>query len=73
VCLGNNWRGHCLINVLGSGQVIALFLVGLGEYGVVWLGTDWEQEVEKGVERNRVEAKRQAVHEQLPASPGLGP
>ena len=34
------------------GQVVALFLVGLGEYFVVWLGTDWEKEVQKGVERN---------------------
>jgi len=35
-------------------------MVGFGEYGVVWLGTDWNWEVEKGVERNKAEAKRQA-------------
>lgn len=38
-----------------TGQVIALFMVGLGEYGVVWLGTDWQKEVEKGVKRNDAE------------------
>jgi multidrug resistance protein, MATE family len=43
-----------------SGQVIALFIVGIGEYAVVWLGTDWDREVEKGIERNQEEAKRQA-------------
>lgn len=43
---------------LWIGQVIALFIVGLGEYGVVWLGTDWEKEVLKGVMRNREDAKR---------------
>lgn len=37
---------------LWIGQVVALFLVGLGEYFVVWLGTDWEKQVQKGVERN---------------------
>jgi hypothetical protein len=31
--------------------VIALFIVGSCEYGVVWLRTDWENEVEKGVRR----------------------
>jgi MATE family multidrug resistance protein len=39
--------------------VLALFIVGLAEYGVVWLGTDWENEVQKGIERNRAEAMRQ--------------
>lgn len=39
----------------GTGQVVALFLVGLGEYGVVWFGTNWEKEVEKGIERNNAE------------------
>lgn len=37
------------------GQVVALFLVGLGEYGVVWFGTNWEKEVKKGIERNNAE------------------
>lgn len=44
------------------GQVVALFIVGLGEYAAVWLGTDWEKEVKKGVERNREEAKRRLAH-----------
>ncbi|KAF8909267.1 MOP flippase [Gymnopilus junonius] len=41
---------------LWIGQVIALFLVGLGEYCVVWLGTDWDKEVQKSVERNKKDA-----------------
>ncbi|CAA7270499.1 unnamed protein product [Cyclocybe aegerita] len=45
---------------LWIGQVVALFIVGIGEYCVVWLGTDWELEVKKGIERNREEAKRRA-------------
>ncbi|KAI0034870.1 mate-domain-containing protein [Vararia minispora EC-137] len=44
---------------LWIGQVVALFIVGFAEYGVVWLGTDWEGEVRKGIERNRAEAMRQ--------------
>ena len=43
---------------LWVGQVVALFIVGLGEYGVVWLGTDWEKEVQRGMERIRAEAKQ---------------
>jgi MATE family multidrug resistance protein len=34
---------------------VALFIVGTCEYGVVWLGTNWEHEVEKGVLRNNPE------------------
>lgn len=41
---------------------MALFIVGLGEYAVVWVGTDWEKEIEKGAERNREEAKRRLMH-----------
>jgi MATE family multidrug resistance protein len=44
------------------GQVVALFIVGIGEYCVVWFGTDWQKEVERGVERNQEEAKRRALH-----------
>jgi len=40
---------------LWLGQVVALFIVGSCEYGVVWLGTDWEHEVERGVRRNNPE------------------
>jgi MATE family multidrug resistance protein len=35
--------------------VVALFIVGTCEYAVVWLGTDWNHEVEKGVLRNNQE------------------
>ncbi|KAI0366659.1 MATE efflux family protein [Pilatotrama ljubarskyi] len=44
------------------GQVVALFIVGLSEYAVVWLGTDWEKEVQRGIERNEAEAKRRQMH-----------
>ncbi|KAF8491470.1 MOP flippase [Russula emetica] len=40
---------------LWIGQVVALFIVGTCEYAVVWLGTDWDHEVEKGVWRNNQE------------------
>ena len=42
---------------------MALFIVGLSEYGVVWLGTDWDKEVQRGIDRNRAEAKRRQLHE----------
>lgn len=35
--------------------MVALFIVGTSEYAVVWLGTDWDHEVEKGVQRNNQE------------------
>ena len=38
-------------------------MVGIAEYGVVWLGTDWEREVKKGIERNAAEALRQQGHQ----------
>ncbi|KAI9452378.1 MOP flippase [Lactarius psammicola] len=44
---------------LWIGQVFALFVVGTCEYAVVWLGTDWEHEVEKGVRRNNPESYRE--------------
>lgn len=50
-----------MIDFLNLGQVVALFIVGLGEYGVVWLGTDWNKEVERGIIRNQEEAKRRAL------------
>lgn len=46
-------KPHCPL-----GQVLALFIVGIGEYCVVWLGTDWDLEVQRGQERNREEAKQ---------------
>ena len=45
---------------LHLGQVVGLFIVGIGEYCIVWLGTDWELEIKKGIERNREEAKLRA-------------
>ncbi|PPQ68387.1 hypothetical protein CVT25_007925 [Psilocybe cyanescens] len=60
--MGITMAFHPKINLglqgLWIGQVVALFLVGIGEYCVVWLGTDWNLEVAKGMERNREEAKR---------------
>ncbi|KAJ3551743.1 hypothetical protein NM688_g4529 [Phlebia brevispora] len=47
---------------LWIGQVIALFIVGSGEYSVVWFGTDWDKEVQRGIERNNAEAKRRMLH-----------
>lgn len=40
---------------------MALFIVGTCEYGVVWLGTNWEHEVEKGVLRNNPEMREVVV------------
>lgn len=64
--LAGLWIGTCLTSTFRlllmlclAGQVIALFVVGFAEYAVVWLGTDWEQEVKRGVERNTAEALRQ--------------
>ncbi|KAI0632529.1 MATE efflux family protein [Trametes polyzona] len=55
---------------LWIGQVIALFIVGLSEYAVVWLATDWEKEVRRGIERNEAEAKRRQAYARLqPPSP----
>ncbi|KAJ6581120.1 MOP flippase [Mycena capillaripes] len=45
---------------LWIGQVVALFMVGLGEYYVVWR-SDWQLEVRRGAERNEQEAKRRAL------------
>ncbi|EJU02482.1 MOP flippase [Dacryopinax primogenitus] len=45
---------------LWVGQVIALFLVGFSEYGVVWLGSDWDKEIEKGIERLKGEEVRRS-------------
>ncbi|TFK69093.1 MOP flippase [Pluteus cervinus] len=58
-------RTHLGLQGLWIGQVVGLFIVGIGEYGVVWLGTDWDAEIQKGIERNREEAKRQALHDAM--------
>ena len=46
---------------LPLGQVVGLFIVGIGEYFMVWLGTDWDVEIKKGIERNREEARNRRV------------
>ncbi|KAJ7027903.1 MOP flippase [Mycena alexandri] len=46
---------------LWIGQVVALFIVGLGEYFVVWK-SDWDLEVQRGAERNEEEAKRRRLN-----------
>ncbi|KAH9925380.1 MATE efflux family protein [Epithele typhae] len=56
-------RTHLGLQGLWIGQVVALFIVGLSEYGVVWMGTDWQKEVQRGIERNEAEAKRRQIHE----------
>ncbi|TCD64515.1 hypothetical protein EIP91_004011 [Steccherinum ochraceum] len=61
-------KTHRGLEGLWIGQVVALFIVGLGEYGAVWLGTNWDKEVQKGIERNEAEAKRRALYERT-ASP----
>ncbi|KAI0343818.1 MATE efflux family protein [Trametopsis cervina] len=60
---------HLGLEGLWIGQVVALFIVGLGEYAVVWLGTDWDSEIEKGIERNREEAKRRLTYDNHARSP----
>ncbi|KAH8082014.1 MATE efflux family protein [Cristinia sonorae] len=62
-------RTHRGLEGLWIGQVVALFIVGIGEYGTVWLATDWDKEVQKGIERNEAEAKRRALYERaLPSA-----
>jgi len=55
---------HLGLQGLWIGQVVALFLVGMGEYCAVWLGTDWNLEVRRGIERNQEEAKRQGLRDE---------
>ncbi|KIK65104.1 hypothetical protein GYMLUDRAFT_240421 [Collybiopsis luxurians FD-317 M1] len=43
---------------LWIGQVVGLTIVGLCEYGAIYY-SDWNREVEKGIQRNAEEAKRQ--------------
>ena len=42
-------------------------MVGTGEYSVVWLGTDWDKEVQKSKQRILLDAKicAAALHEQI--------
>lgn len=49
--------------------MVGLAIVGTGEYGCIWLGTNWDREVEKGIQRNAEEAKRHAqISSSLPPS-----
>ncbi|KAH7926013.1 MOP flippase [Leucogyrophana mollusca] len=63
ITLAFSTRTHLGLQGLWIGQVIGLFTVGLGEYAVVWLGTNWDREVQKGIKRNAEEAKRRAMHD----------
>lgn len=56
------WLASVLMSRLSTGQVVALFIVGFGEYAVVWLGTDWDKEVQKGIQRNAEQAKIRSLH-----------
>jgi hypothetical protein len=62
VCNGSLLPSSLLI-IHHLGQVLGLFVVGLGEYCAVWLGTDWDKEVERAKERNLLEAKTQAFRD----------
>lgn len=62
ITLAFHSRVHLGLQGLWIGQVLGLFVVGIGEYGAVWLGTDWDQEVQRGRERNLLEAKRIMIH-----------
>ena len=53
------------------GQVVALFIVDFGEYTVVWIGTDWDKEIQTGINRNRDQAKIRALREKPPGVQGI--
>lgn len=65
ITLAFHARTHMGLQGLWVGQVVALFIVGFSEYAVVWLGTDWEKEVQKGIERNKEEASRRRLHSRI--------
>jgi hypothetical protein len=48
---GQNHDARTGLSGLWVGQVVALFLVGIGEYVAVWRFTDWDEEVRRGVAR----------------------
>ncbi|KAI6023771.1 MATE efflux family protein [Pisolithus microcarpus] len=52
ITLAFSTRIHLGLKGLWIGQVIGLFTVGTAEYVVVWLGTNWDKEVEKSMFRN---------------------
>ena len=55
-------REHLGLQGLWIGQVVALFIVGIGLYFVVWKRTDWEKEVARGIERNRTDELARQGH-----------
>ncbi|KAJ7876263.1 MOP flippase [Mycena leptocephala] len=61
ITLAFNPRTALGLQGLWIGQVVALFIVGLGEYYVV-VRSDWDLEVKLGAERNEEEAKRRALN-----------
>ncbi|KAH7890925.1 MATE efflux family protein [Phlebopus sp. FC_14] len=63
ITLAFSTKTHLGLQGLWIGQVIGLFIVGIGEYATVWLGTNWDKEVQKGIIRNAEEAKRRALLE----------
>ncbi|KAL4062494.1 MOP flippase [Scleroderma citrinum] len=64
ITLAFSARAHLGLSGLWIGQVIGLFTVGISEYLVVWLGTDWDKEVQKSILRNEEEAKSRGLLEQ---------
>lgn len=42
---------HPGLSGLWLGQVVALFIVGIGEYITVWRFTNWNEEVRRSIER----------------------
>ncbi|KAG9313160.1 MATE efflux family protein [Chiua virens] len=55
------FRQHIGLQGLWIGQVIGLFTVGICEYGVICFGTNWDEEILKGIIRNAEEAKQRAL------------
>ncbi|KAK7026504.1 ethionine resistance protein [Paramarasmius palmivorus] len=53
--ISDGLAGSCGGALRGQGQVVGLTVVGISEYLVVWFGTDWDLEVEKGAKRNEAE------------------
>ncbi|KAF8232184.1 MOP flippase [Tricholoma matsutake] len=57
ITLAFNPRTRLGLEGLWIGQVLGLFVVGIGEYCAVWLGTDWDKEVQRSIDRSVLEAK----------------
>jgi len=57
------FKQHIGLQGLWIGQVIGLFIVGVSEYAVICFGTNWDEEIQKGIVRNAEEAKHRALLE----------